>query len=225
MSCSMTNRGSPALTTCPSVKLRLCRKPSTRATRLTVLTAWTRPTKVPAGVTLFRAAAATVTAGPAAAAGAWSAFCERSQPQSAAPKRMTAATIPPPGGRRIIEIPRRNSLKTLSCLGPQAAAQRPMSGKAVSTHGDVRAGERWSAAGDCRSLGVLVGARNDWRRAALDEGGLDDRSRGHRMGDDLVDQPLEVLDRPEVGAGDEAVFAGDAIAFDDLGHRPQNFRD
>src|SRR5271154_5295248 len=79
--------------------------------------AWTRPTKVPAGVTLFRTAAATVTEGTAAAAGTWSAFCERSQPQSAAPKRTIAPAIPPPGGRRIFEIPRRNSLKTAKAWG------------------------------------------------------------------------------------------------------------
>ena len=60
------------MTCWPSVKARFCRKPSTRDTRLTVLTAWTRPTKVPAGVTLFRAAAATVTAGAVAVADAWS---------------------------------------------------------------------------------------------------------------------------------------------------------
>jgi hypothetical protein len=84
-------------------------------------------TKVPAGVTLLRAAAATATAETDAAAGAWSAFCERPQPQSAAPKMMTAATIPPPGGRRSIEIPRRNSLKAARPGGAssgRAAAHR-----------------------------------------------------------------------------------------------------
>jgi hypothetical protein len=67
---------------------------------LTVLTAWTRPTKVPAGVTLFRVAAATVTAGEVAAADAWSG----PQPQSAAATRVIVPRIAPQGRRRILEF-------------------------------------------------------------------------------------------------------------------------
>ena len=98
------------MTCCPSVKARFCRKPSTRDTRLTVLTAWTRPTKVPAGVTLLRAAAVTLTAGGVAAADAWSAVVEgRSQPQSAAARTRIPPRTPVPSRRRTVEFPRRNS--------------------------------------------------------------------------------------------------------------------
>src|ERR1700728_1173170 len=102
----MTNRRSPVLTCWPSVKARFCRKPSTRATRLTVLTACTRPTKVPACVTLFSAAAVTVTAGGGGGAdAAWSEVEDRPQPQSAAAIITIAPRTSPPGGSRIVEFP------------------------------------------------------------------------------------------------------------------------
>ena len=134
----MTNRRSPVLTCCPSVKARFCRKPSTRDTRLTVLTAWTRPTKVPAGVTLFRAAAATVTAGGVAAADAWSEVEDRPQPQSAAATRMIVPRIAPQGRRRILEfLPFHWSRQSSGRF--KADAQRPMDGKTVSIDVNVYA--------------------------------------------------------------------------------------
>src|ERR1700733_9235522 len=118
----MTNRRSPVLTCCPSVKARFCRKPSTRDTRMTVLTAWTRATKVPAGVTLFRATAVTVTAGGVAAADSWSEVEDRPQPQSAAATRMIVPRIAPQGRRRILEfLPFTGAAKT------RGASKRPRS--------------------------------------------------------------------------------------------------
>src|SRR6202142_1580525 len=101
----MTNRRSPVLTCWPSMKARFCRKPSTRDTRLTVLTAWTRPTKVPACVTLFKVAADTVTAGGVGGADAWSAVGGRSQLESVGARMRIPPRPPQLSGRRIVEFP------------------------------------------------------------------------------------------------------------------------
>src|SRR6202453_887104 len=116
----MTNRRSPVLTCWPSVKARFCRKPSTRDTRLTVLTAWTRPTKVPACVTLFKVAADTVTAGGVGGADAWSAVEERSQLQSAAARMRIPPRPPQLGRRRIVEFPLSGFAKAAGDWQPQA---------------------------------------------------------------------------------------------------------
>src|ERR1700722_18860342 len=71
----------------------------------------------------------------------------------------------------------------------------------------------------------LGAVRANGRRTPFDQRGLNDRGRGHCVRDNLIDEPLQVLDRLQMRSGDKAILAGYAIAFDDLGQRPQNVRD
>src|SRR5712672_984738 len=68
-------------------------------------------------------------------------------------------------------------------------------------------------------------AEEDRRQAPLDRGRLDDRRVGHRIGNYLVDQFLQVVDGLDMGSRDKTVLAGNTIAFHDLPQSSQDVRD
>src|SRR5215468_6158337 len=70
-----------------------------------------------------------------------------------------------------------------------------------------------SGGGSCRGY---------WRQTARHRRGLNNRGVRHRVGDDLVDEGLQIVDVPYVGPGDETILAGDPVALDDLGEVAEN---
>jgi hypothetical protein len=135
------------------------------------LTAWTRPTKVPAGVTLFTAAEATVTAGTLAGADARSAL--REQPQSAAPTRIIVPRIAPHGRRRVLECPPRVCCAAIACR-PQHGPQAHRRGRTASR----KEGPNWP-------FGINANHRRD------DLGATSNASGGDDGGDDDVEAGAE----------------------------------
>ena len=65
---------------------------------------------------------------------------------------------------------------------------------------------------------ALGAPTREWRAPAPNGRRLDDRSIGLRERQQPVDDAFEVFDAREKGFGDEAVFAGHAVAFDDFGN-------